>query len=76
MQSQRQLVVIVQSAKRRVDRQSEPASFASRPVGHLFEIDCGAKNVRSSPLPWRAYVRFSQPDPEISTEEIWELAKK
>ncbi len=30
--------------------------------GHLF--------------PWRAYVRFSQPDPEISTGKFLELAKK
>jgi hypothetical protein len=51
MQSQRQLVIIVQSAERRGDRQSEPASCANRPVEHLFEIDFGAKNVRSIPLP-------------------------
>jgi hypothetical protein len=45
-------------------------------VEHLFEIDFGAKNVRSFPFPWRAYTRFCQPDPEISTEKLLELAKK
>ncbi len=45
-------------------------------VEHLFEIDFGAKNIRSFLFPWRAYVRFFQPDPEISTEKVLELAKK
>jgi hypothetical protein len=40
----------------------------------LFEIDFGAKNVRSSPLPV-ARTR-KKADPEISTEKILELAKK
>jgi hypothetical protein len=51
-------------------------SVQRQAVEHLFEIDFGARNFRSFPLPVTALVRFSQPDPEISTEKFLELAKK
>ena len=76
MQSQRQLVVIVQSAERRGDRQSEPASFASRPVEHLFEIDFSAKNVRSIPLPVARIRRIFSARSGDFHRKFLELAKK
>jgi hypothetical protein len=51
-------------------------SVQRQAVEHLFEIAFGARNFRSLPLPVAALVRFSQPDPEISTEKFLELAKK
>jgi len=46
-------------------------SVQRQAVEHLFEIDFGAKNVRSFPLlPVARMRRFSQPDPEISTEKF------
>jgi len=51
-------------------------SVQRQAVEHLFEIDFGAKNLRSFPLPVVRMRRFSQPDPEISTEKFFELAKK
>ena len=51
-------------------------SVQRQAVEHLFEIDFGAKTSVAFLFPWRAYIRFSQPDPEISTEKFLELAKK
>jgi hypothetical protein len=59
---------------------SEASHFkpARLPTGAITNAspDFGAKNVRSITLPLARIQRFSQSDPEISTEKFRELAKK